>query len=94
MVDKRILYEITGRKGEKEIYSDEEGNSSDEENLDKYNPNQVSGVRSSNFKRQRTLDQDGGELLKPTNEPRADTQEESKTSNQPSYSLNKEDDYD
>jgi len=51
MVDKRILYEITGRKGENEIYSDEEGDSSDEENLDKYNPNQFSGVRSSTFRR-------------------------------------------
>ena len=31
-VDKRILYEITGRKGENERYSDEEGDSSDEDN--------------------------------------------------------------
>jgi len=32
VVDKRILYEITGRKGENERYSDEEGDSSDEDN--------------------------------------------------------------
>jgi hypothetical protein len=31
--DKRILYEITGRKRENESYSDEEGDSSDGENL-------------------------------------------------------------
>jgi hypothetical protein len=96
MVDKRILYEITGRKGENEIYSDEEGDSSDEENLDKYNPNYFSGARSSTFRRLRTLSQGGNELLEsgnePRNEPRTDTQEESKTSKNPSYSLNKDDD--
>jgi hypothetical protein len=34
-IDKRILYEITGRKGQNDRFSDEEGSSSDEDNQDK-----------------------------------------------------------
>lgn len=37
--DKRILYEITGRKYENEVYSDEEGDVSDGENSE--NPHSI-----------------------------------------------------
>jgi len=48
IVDKRILYEITGRHAVNERFSDESGSSSDEDNIDKINPNVSMGslVRS------------------------------------------------
>lgn len=51
-VDKRILYEITGRHEENERFSDESGNSSDEDNADKQNINVSFGsnIRSGNMR--------------------------------------------
>ena len=54
-IDKRILYEITGRKGPNERYSDDEGTDSDDENSGVTSISQSLGseIRSSLMKRKR-----------------------------------------